>query len=125
MRRAGVTIIAGTDAGYLNSFDYPGQSLHTELALMVQYGLSPLAALQASIINGPGYFHLQQQNGKIAKEFFADLLVLDGNPLKDIANTRCINSEIIKGRYLNRAVLDRHLKKIAAKAAASPFKSIE
>lgn len=125
LHNAGVTIIAGTDAGYLNSFDYPGQSLHTELALMVQYGLTPLQALQASIINGPGYFHLQRQYGKIAKGFYADLLVLDANPLEKISHTQKINSVIAKGRYMNRETLDTLLKKIAAKAAASPFRSIE
>ena len=69
LQKAGVTIIAGTDAGYLNSFDYPGQSLHTELALMVKYGLTPLQALQASIINGPAYFNKQAMYGKIKKGF--------------------------------------------------------
>lgn len=56
LQKAGVTIIAGTDAGYLNSFDYPGVGLHDELGLLVKYGLTPLEALQASIINGPAYF---------------------------------------------------------------------
>ncbi len=125
LHKAGVTIIAGTDAGYLNSFDYPGQSLHTELALMVQYGLTPLEALQASIINGPAYFHLQNQYGKIAKGFYADLLVLEANPLEHIANTQKINCVIVKGQSINREMLDALLKEIAAKAAASPFRSIE
>ena len=125
LHKAGVTIIAGTDAGYLNSFDYPGQSLHTELALMVQYGLTPLQALQTSIINGPAYFKLQQQYGKIAKGFYADLLLLDANPLQQIANTQKIYSVIAKGQYMNRGALDTLLQEIAAKAAASPFKSIE
>ncbi len=125
LHRAGVTIIAGTDAGYLNSFDYPGQSLHTELALMVQYGLTPLQALQASIINGPGYFQLKEQYGKIAKGFYADLLLLEANPLEDITHTQRINSVIAKGHYMSRAMLDTLLKEIAAKAAASPFRSIE
>ena len=125
LQKAGVTIITGTDAGYLNSFDYPGQSLHTELALMVQYGLTPLQALQASIINGPGYFQLQGQYGKIAKGYYADLLVLEANPLENITNTQKINGVIAKGRYMSRQALDILLKEIAAKAAASPFRSIE
>lgn len=125
LQKAGVTIIAGTDAGYLNSFDYPGQSLHTELALMVQYGLTPLQALQASIINGPAYFQLQGQYGKIAKGYYADLLVLDDNPLEHITNTQKINGVVAKGRYMDRGALDMLLKEIAAKAAASPFRSIE
>ena len=125
LHKAGVTILAGTDAGYLNSFDYPGQSLHTELALMVKYGLTPLEALQASIINGPRYFNKQKQYGQIEKGFFADVLILDENPLKDISNTQKINAVVTKGNYLSREALDKLLKDIEAKAAASPFKSIE
>lgn len=125
LHKAGVTILAGTDAGYLNSFDYPGQSLHTELALMVKYGLTPLQALQASIINGPKYFHLQSTYGKIAAGYYADILILDGNPLTNISNTEKINSVITKGRYLSRKKLDEMLAEIAAKAAAGPFKSTE
>ncbi len=125
LHKAGVTIIAGTDAGYLNSFDYPGQSLHTELALMVKYGLTPLQALQASIINGPAYFNKQAMYGKIKKGFYADILLLEANPLADISNTQKIQSVIVKGRYLSREALNKLLAEVAAKAAASPFKSIE
>ena len=125
LQRAGVMIIAGTDAGYLNSFDYPGQSLHTELALMVQYGLTPLQALQASIINGPAYFGLQGQYGKIAKGFYADMLLLDANPLHAISNTQRISSVVTRGRVLSRQTLDAMLGEIEKQAAASPFKPIE
>ncbi len=125
LHKAGVTILAGTDAGYLNSFDYPGESLHTELALMVQYGLTPLQALQASIINGPHFFGKEKQYGKVAKGFYADFILLDADPLKDISNTKKINGVIVKGKYLSRQSLDALLDEIKVKAAASPFKSIE
>jgi len=125
LRDAGVTILAGTDAGYLNSFDYPGQSLHTELALLVKYGLTPLQALQASIINGPKFFNKEQQYGKIEKGYFADFILLDADPLTDISNTQKINGVVTKGRYLSRPALNKLLLQIKAKAAASPFKSIE
>jgi imidazolonepropionase-like amidohydrolase len=45
-------ILAGTDAGFLNSYDYLGIGLHDELGLLVKAGLTPLQALQASTING-------------------------------------------------------------------------
>ncbi|MFT3934027.1 MAG: amidohydrolase family protein [Chitinophagaceae bacterium] len=125
LHKAGVMIMAGTDAGYLNSFDYPGQSLHTELSLMVQYGLTPLQALQTAIINGPRYFGKQREYGRIAKSFYADILVLDKNPLEDIHNTQAINGVMVKGHYYSRADLDKLLAEVAAKAAASPFKPIE
>lgn len=48
----GVVILAGTDAGFLNSYDYPVIGLHDELGLLVKAGLTPLQALQTSTING-------------------------------------------------------------------------
>ncbi len=53
LQAAGVTILAGTDAGYLNSFNYPGIGLHEELSLFVECGLTPLQALQAAVLAGP------------------------------------------------------------------------
>ncbi|MFT3680500.1 MAG: amidohydrolase family protein [Ferruginibacter sp.] len=117
LHKAGVTIIAGTDAGYLNSFDYPGQGLHTELALLVKYGLTPLQALQSSAINGPRYFGLQQTYGRVAGGYAADLLILDKNPLVDISATQTIAAVFVKGKYFSRIVLDSMLTEIQARAA--------
>lgn len=125
LQKAGVTIIAGTDAGYLNSFDYPGIGLHDELGLLVKYGLTPLQALQASIINGPAYFKMNNQYGRIDKGFYADLLILDANPLIDISNTKKIRGVMVKGKYLSRNDLDALLLQIEEKASVSPFKKAE
>lgn len=125
LQKAGVTIIAGTDAGYLNSFDYPGVGLHDELGLLVKYGLTPLEALQASIINGPAYFKKSNEYGKISKGYFADLLLLDANPLIDISNTKKISAVMLKGKYISRNELDKLLLQIKDKAASSPFKKAE
>ncbi len=83
---ADVTILAGTDAGYLNSYCYPGLALHEELALMVKYGMTPQQALKASVINGPKFLG-QKGYGAVAPGNHADLLLLDANPLEDIHNT--------------------------------------
>jgi imidazolonepropionase-like amidohydrolase len=125
LKKAGVSIIAGTDAGYLNSFDYPGLGLHTELELMVKYGLSPLEALQASIINGPAFFDKQHQYGKIEKGYRADLILLSANPMEAISNTKNIHAVIHDGKYFSREALDTLLaeaKKEAAKSSFSPVK---
>jgi imidazolonepropionase-like amidohydrolase len=125
LQKAGVTIIAGTDAGYLNSFDYPGIGLHNELGLLVKYGLSPLQALQASIINGPKYFNKSNEYGRIKPGFFADLLLLEANPLLDISNTQKIDAVMVKGKFISRKELDALLVSIADKASKSTFKSLE
>ena len=117
LQKAGVKIIAGTDAGYLNSFDYPGLSLHKELALMVKYGLTPLQVLQASVINGPAFFKRQADYGNIAPGKIADLLLLDENPLLNITATEKIAAVIVNGEVYNRSKLDELLKEAKRRAA--------
>jgi imidazolonepropionase-like amidohydrolase len=107
--KAGVTILAGTDAGYLNSFNYPGLGMHQELAIMVKYGLSPQQALICSIINGPAFFNQSKDYGAVLTNKKADLLILDKNPLENIKNTESINGVIRKGVYMDRKKLDNIL----------------
>jgi imidazolonepropionase-like amidohydrolase len=116
--QAGVTFLAGTDAGYLNSFNYPGIGLHDELAMMVHYGLPVHEALKASVINGPAFFNLSEDFGSVDKNKIADLLILDANPLTDIHNTKKIYALIRKGIYLDRAALDNLLRITEQKVAS-------
>ncbi|MBC9912068.1 amidohydrolase family protein [Chitinophaga varians] len=113
LQKAGVMIMAGTDAGYLNSFDYPGIGLHRELALMVHFGLTPLQALQASVIHSPEFLH-QQGYGAVAAGKKADILLLSANPLEDIHNTEKINAVVTKGQLLDRTALDQLLNQVKA-----------
>ncbi|XLZ69114.1 amidohydrolase family protein [Massilia sp. SR12] len=110
MQQEGVNIIAGTDAGFLNSFDYPGQGLHDELGIFVKNGLTPQQALQASVINGPRFMGKQERYGAVAQGKAADLLVLDANPLQDIANTRKVRLVVAQGKVYERAKLDAMLE---------------
>lgn len=112
LHNAGVTILAGTDAGYLNSFNYPGLGMHHELAIMVKYGLTPQQALLCSIVNGPAFFNQSAQYGAVATNKKADLLLLNKNPLAAIENTQSIDAVVIKGRFINRKELDKMLKEI-------------
>jgi imidazolonepropionase-like amidohydrolase len=112
--KSGMKIMAGTDAGYLNTFDFPGLAIHRELALMVKYGLSPLQALQASIINGPAYFGLENEYGAIEPGKRASLLLLNQNPLENITNTLSIEAIVVDGKYLSRGDLDQMLAEIKA-----------
>ncbi|MFA9217019.1 MAG: amidohydrolase family protein [Sphingomonadaceae bacterium] len=109
LAQEGVSIIAGTDAGFLNSFDYPGQALHDEIGLYVNYGLTPLQALQSAVINGPRFLGKLDRYGSVDAGKSADLLVLDANPLKDIAATRKIRLVVSRGTVYDRARLDQLL----------------
>ena len=115
VQKAGVKIVAGTDSGYLNSFVYPGLALHQELVLFVEAGLTPLQALQTSIINGPWFLEKSKRYGSIESGNYADLVVLDENPLLDIRATQKINAVVLKGELLNRQSLDSLLEEIAGK----------
>ncbi|MEU1394135.1 MULTISPECIES: amidohydrolase family protein [unclassified Nonomuraea] len=118
MHRAGVPILAGTDAPvmYLN----PGFALHDELAQLVAAGLTPMAALQAATREPARYLGLADSLGTIRKGYLADLVVLDANPLDDIRNTLRIHSVMTRGRYLSAADRVRLLASIEAAAKAVP-----
>lgn len=86
MKAAGVRILAGTDAPNLGSH---GVSLHGELQLLTQAGLSPAEALTAATLAPAQAFKLSDR-GRIAAGSRADLVLVDGNPLQDIQLTRAI-----------------------------------
>ncbi|MEK6279375.1 MAG: amidohydrolase family protein [Acidobacteriota bacterium] len=71
MRRAGVPILAGTDAG--NPFCFPGFSLHEELALLVIAGLTPIEALRSATLNPAKFFGMEKTLGTIEQGKIADL----------------------------------------------------
>ncbi|WP_297799280.1 amidohydrolase family protein [uncultured Brevundimonas sp.] len=117
LRQAGVRILAGTDAGYLNSYNYPGFSLHDELALYVANGLTPREALEASVINGPALMGQGAHYGSVAAGKVADLIVLEANPLEDIAATRQIRTVVLGGRVHDLEALQQLDADIRAKVA--------
>ncbi|MGN6150220.1 MAG: amidohydrolase family protein [Rhizomicrobium sp.] len=117
LEKAGVTIMAGTDAGFLNSFDYPALALHQELALYVKTGLTPAEALASATRAGPAWFGLLDRYGSVETGKQADLVLLDRNPLTDITATQSIDTVIVRGTVEDRAALDRMLAEAKAKVA--------
>jgi imidazolonepropionase-like amidohydrolase len=117
LQQEGVSIIAGTDAGFLNSYDYPGQALHDEIGLYVHYGLTPAQALRTAVINGPRFLGKLERYGALEAGKAADVLVLDANPLQHIDATRKIRTVISRGTVYDRARLDRMLAETKAWAA--------
>ena len=111
MKKAGVGILAGTDLA--NPYIFPGFSLHDELELLVQAGLSPLEALQAATINPARFFGMQDSLGTVAKGKFADLVLLDANPLEKITRTKNIFGVIINGQLFLQADLQKLLLQAA------------
>jgi hypothetical protein len=110
MHAAGVKLLAGTDLA--SNFLMPGFSLHDELGLMVEAGLSPLAALQTATINPALFLGLNADMGTVEKGKLADLVLLDANPLENINNIRKIHAVIINGKLLQRTDLDSMLAQV-------------
>jgi imidazolonepropionase-like amidohydrolase len=98
--KAGISILAGTDAG--NPGLFQGYSLHRELLLLAEAGLSNGQALAAAT-TAPGNF-LDAPFG-LRRGDRANLLVLNASPLKDIQHTQQIDRVIYRGRMVNRPLL--------------------
>ena len=96
MHQEGVKIIAGTDTpiGYLT----PGYSLHKELELLSEAGLSNMDVLRSATITPAEFFGMESQMGTIEVGKLADLVILDKNPLTSISNTQSIHRVIVKGQ---------------------------
>jgi imidazolonepropionase-like amidohydrolase len=117
LHRAGVALLAGTDTASSNPYTFPGFSLHDQLALLVQAGLTPMEALKAATFEAARYLGREKEIGTIETDRLADLVLLDANPLVDIRNTRKINAVVVGGRLLDRGALDKLLADAAALAA--------
>lgn len=117
LQQAGVTIMAGTDAGFLNSFNYPGIGLHDELKLFVERGLTPAQALSSATRAGPAWFGKLGRYGAVAEGKAADLVLLGRNPLEDIGATRAVDTVVLRGKAYDRAALDAMLARARAQVA--------
>lgn len=113
MHAAGVPLLAGTDFG--NPYIYPGFSLLDELAELVEAGLSPLAALQTATLNPARYLGRTDDLGTVEAGKLADLVLLDANPLEDIANVRQIRAVVMNGRLFTRDDLNRMKQDVLVK----------
>lgn len=110
LKAAKVPMMAGTDTPIF--LLTPGFSLHNELVLLVQAGLTPLEAIEAATSRPAEYFGLDNELGLIEKGMLADLLLLNENPLEDIKNTQKINAVFKDGKHFDRAALNKILSEL-------------
>lgn len=110
LNEAGVPMLAGTDSSFaMTNFIY-GVSLHDELELLVQSGLTSLQALQAATLNPAKYLEREHELGTVEKGKIADLVLLDKNPLEDIRNTKSISAVVLDGKLMEKHTLDQAVK---------------
>ena len=116
-RQAGVKMMAGTDVPTTGTF--LGFSLHDELALLVEtYRMTPMEALRSATAVPAAFMGLDAEVGTIELGKRADLVLLDANPLAEVANTRRIDTVISDGRVYDRETRERLLGEIAASIAS-------
>jgi imidazolonepropionase-like amidohydrolase/ABC-type multidrug transport system permease subunit len=101
--KAGVVLAMGTDAG--NPGVFPGPSMHHELQLWVQAGIPAAVALQAATGNAAKLLRADKRIGAIKPGLDANLLLVDGNPLTEIAATERISMVIFEGERVSRGSL--------------------
>jgi imidazolonepropionase-like amidohydrolase len=101
LHRAGVPIVAGTDLAV------PGHSLHRELELYVEAGFTPMEAIQSATLLAARAMGLERESGTIRPGLRADVLVVNGDPLQRISDTRKVRIVIANGRSFEPAPLWR------------------
>jgi len=109
----GVEILLGSDAPQL--YSVPGFSIHREMGAMAKAGMTPYEILRSGTAAVGAYYADKDVSGVIAPGGRADLLLLNANPLEDIANAALIEGVTLRGEWLPKAEIDARLDKIAAK----------
>jgi imidazolonepropionase-like amidohydrolase len=91
---AGIDIVMGTDAGNIGTLH--GPSIHREMRLMAEAGLTPLEVLKSATVNGARALGLAGKAGEVQAGMLADLVILDADPLADVGNLEKVH-RVIKG----------------------------
>jgi imidazolonepropionase-like amidohydrolase len=110
LHAAGVPLLAGTDTPMRNV--PPGFGLHEELLEFARSGLSPAEALRAATYEPARYFAALDSLGTIEAGKLADLVLLDADPLANIAIAHRIAAVLTRGHVYERAALDRLLTQV-------------
>jgi imidazolonepropionase-like amidohydrolase len=108
----GVPVIFGTDAP--QQFSVPGFSVHREMASMLEAGLTPYQILLTATRNAGEYHKDKARFGTVAAGGRADLLLINGDPLKDLSNLGRRAGVMVRGRWLGEAEIQKRLAAVAA-----------
>jgi imidazolonepropionase-like amidohydrolase len=111
---AGIPVVMGTDAGNIGTLH--GPSVFREMEIMTQAGLTPLQVLRSATSNGAKTMGLEREIGTLAPGKLADLVILNADPLADVANLSKIHRVIKDGKLF---VPDELIRSIAVKSGGS------
>ena len=118
----GVKIMAASDLG--GGLVIPGFSLHQEFKELAAAGLTPLQVLQATTINGARFVGREATMGSVEAGKNADLVLLDANPLDDVANLDKVSAVFLRGKYYSRSALDKILANVSSAYATQPLREL-
>jgi imidazolonepropionase-like amidohydrolase len=107
-QKNGIGLLLGCDAPQI--FNVPGFSTHNELKYLVDAGLTPYQALRTGTVNVAAYLKLPDA-GTIKPGAVADLVLVNGNPLVDITNSKKVEGVMIRGKWLSKTEIETVLKK--------------
>jgi imidazolonepropionase-like amidohydrolase len=112
----GARIALGSDAP--QRFSVPGFSLIREMQAMVKAGLTPFQALQSGTLNAAIYFNAEDEFGTVRAGRRADLILLDENPFKDVANVSRRAGVMLRGRWMPETEIQKMLGEISGQGSA-------
>jgi imidazolonepropionase-like amidohydrolase len=108
----GVPLLCGTDASAVGPV--AGFGVHEELQEFVNDGMTPYQALQTATTNPARYFRRSEEWGTIEAGKRTDLVMLAGNPLEDIGNTKKIEGVMLQGKWMDEKTLHAELERVPA-----------
>jgi imidazolonepropionase-like amidohydrolase len=111
LHKGGVPMLLGSDAP--QQFNVPGFSLHHEMKRMADAGMTAYDIVKSGTANVGAYFKNADSFGTIAAGQRADLILVDANPLQDVANIARRSGVMVRGRWLPSSELDSRLAQIA------------
>ena len=111
----GQGILLGSDAPQL--FNVPGFSIQHEIAGMQRAGMTPLEIIQSGTINPATFFDAENEYGQVKEGLSADLILLNDNPIEDLAALQENEGVIVRGQYLSKEMIQEKLNEIAEHAA--------
>jgi imidazolonepropionase-like amidohydrolase len=114
LKQNGVRLMAGSDTSSVPNWVIAGFSLHQEYKMLAAGGLSPLDILQMTTLAGAQFMNRESTMGTVEEGKNADLVLLDANPIADVANLDKISAVFLRGKYLSKTALDKMKADVAA-----------
>ena len=124
LKQNGVKMVAGSDSANIAIWTIPGFSLQQEFRELAASGLSPLEVLQMTTLNGAEFLGRQTTMGTVDEGKNADLVLLDANPIADVANLAKISAVFLRGKHFSKEVLDKMKSDVAAAYEKQPLNAL-